>query len=106
MSKCWLTVMSLVPSSGLMVFQGVGFSFVQTTAWRVRDVYRESRTRAVRRTIRAAGEARQIPPGTDNDDADDSVANLNEPESTTEDEVLTLTWGLPSRCVAVSTCHT
>lgn len=30
-SKCWLTVRSFVPSSGLMSFQGVGFSFVQTT---------------------------------------------------------------------------
>lgn len=32
LSKCWLTVSSLVPSSGLMSFQGVGLSLVQTTA--------------------------------------------------------------------------
>ena len=31
-SNFWLTWMILVPSSGLMVFQGVGFFFVQMTA--------------------------------------------------------------------------
>lgn len=31
-SKCWLTVSSLVPSLGLMSFQGVWFSFVHTTS--------------------------------------------------------------------------
>lgn len=30
-SKCWLTVSIFVPSLGLISFQGVGFSFVQTT---------------------------------------------------------------------------
>ena len=32
LSKCWLTVRSLVPSFGLMSFQGVGLSLVQMTA--------------------------------------------------------------------------
>ena len=87
MSKCWVRVSSFVPSLGLISFQGVGFSFVQTTGRTqgedgrgVRVEHRGAKGEGWSgRTSRAAGEAGQVPARTNDDDTDDSVAGAIEP---------------------------
>ena len=49
LSNFWLTSMILVPSSGLMVFQGVGLALVQTTKRGVSWVERRKVVRVERR---------------------------------------------------------
>ena len=81
-SKLWLTVRSFVVSSGLISFQGVGFSLVQTTtpgrvgARSIRGQKEGGLTRGATR------KARQVPRTASDDNADDGVAARHERAST------------------------
>lgn len=71
--NCWFTVRILVPSSGLMSFQGVGFSLVQTTTG-LKSVFRAGRGESKSRTGGSARETGHVPAGTADDQANDGVA--------------------------------